>query len=98
MNKNYAILVINPGSTSTKIALYQGTEPVLSENLHHGSEELSAFAHIADQHEMRRDRVLQCLERHQVDLHSLDAVVGRGGILRPIPSGTYRVNERMLAE
>lgn len=98
MSKDYLVLVINPGSTSTKIALYRGEEPLFSETLHHGNEELAGFSRIAEQYEMRRDCILECLRQHKIGLHSLDAVVGRGGLLRSIPSGTYRVNQRMLTE
>jgi len=98
VSKDYLVLTINPGSTSTKIALYQSDEPLFSETLHHKNEDLAAFHRIADQHEMRRDCILDCLDRHAVDLRSLDAVVGRGGLLHSIPSGTYQVNQRMLAE
>jgi len=95
---SYRILTINPGSTSTKVALYQDETPLFVEKLHHSPEELARFPHIADQYAFRRDAVLRFLEERGISLDSLDAVVGRGGILRPIPSGTYRVNERMLAD
>ena len=98
MSKDYFILTINPGSTSTKIALYRDNKSLFSETLYHKNEDLAYFRRIADQHEMRRDCILECLKRHKVDLHSLDAVVGRGGLLRSIPSGTYHVNKHMLAE
>ena len=98
MSDEHLILVINPGSTSTKVAVYRDTEPLFVETLYHDAEELAAFSRIAEQHEMRRSSVAECLRRHAVAPHALDAVVGRGGILRSIPSGTYRVNERMLEE
>lgn len=96
------ILVINPGSTSTKIALYElvdDTEtPILDKMLHHSNKELAKYPHIYDQYEFRRDAVLELLNQQGISLQSLDAVVGRGGVLKPIPSGTYRVNETMLHE
>ncbi len=92
------ILTINPGSTSTKVALYEDEHPLFVETIPHSAEEIAAFPHIADQYAFRRDAVLTLLDEQGVRLDSLDAVVGRGGILRPIPSGTYRVNERMLDE
>jgi len=98
MMKSHRILTINPGSTSTKVALYEDEQPLFVETIHHSAEELAAFPRIADQYAFRRDAVLSLLDEKGVDLGSLDAVVGRGGILRPIPSGTYRVNERMLDE
>jgi len=94
----YRVLTINPGSTSTKVALYEDEHPLFVETIPHSAEEIAAFPRIADQHAFRRDAVLSLLDEHGVRLDSLDAVVGRGGILKPIPSGTYRVNERMLDE
>jgi butyrate kinase len=94
----YRVLTINPGSTSTKVALYEDEHPLFVETIPHSAEEIAAFPHIADQYAFRRDAVLSLLDEHGIRLNSLDAVVGRGGILRPIPSGTYRVNEKMLDE
>jgi butyrate kinase len=92
----HRLLVINPGSTSTKVAVYQGEQPLFVETLRHSSEEISAFSHILDQYEFRLKAVLDLLRDEGVALDTLSAVVGRGGLLRPIPSGTYRVNERMV--
>lgn len=94
----YHVLTINPGSTSTKVALHEGERPLFVETVHHSAEEIAAFPHIADQYAFRRDAVLSLLDEKGIGLDSLDAVVGRGGILRPIPSGTYLVNEKMLNE
>ena len=92
------ILAINPGSTSTKVAVFSDSESVYSEMVAHPTSALAAFARIADQYTLRREAVLASLAAHNVQVEALTAVVGRGGILRPIPSGTYRVNERMLEE
>lgn len=94
----YHVLTINPGSTSTKVALYDGERPLFVETVHHSAEEIAAFPHIADQYAFRRDAVLSLLDEKGFGLDSLDAVVGRGGILRPIRSDTYLVNEKMLNE
>jgi len=94
----YCVLIINPGSTSTKIAVYDDEAPLFAETVRHSSEELTAYPHIPDQHTFRRNAVLRSLAARGIALESLNAVVGRGGILRPIESGTYRVNEKMLAE
>lgn len=94
----YHVLTINPGSTSTKVALYEGERPLFVETVHHSAEEIAAFPHIADQYAFRRDAVLSLLDEKRFGLDSLDAVVGRGGILRPIRSDTYLVNEKMLNE
>ncbi len=94
----YCILTINPGSTSTKVAVYDDEHSLFVETIPHSAEEIAAFPRIADQYAFRRDAVLSLLAEHEIKLESLDAVVGRGGILRPIPSGTYLVNEKMLDE
>jgi len=94
----HRLLVINPGSTSTKVAVFEDEQPLFVETLRHSSHEISAFPHILDQYEFRLETVLDLLQRREVALSSFSAIVGRGGLLRPIPSGTYRVNERMVAE
>jgi butyrate kinase len=94
----HRVLTINPGSTSTKVAVYEDEHPLFVETIHYSAEEIAAFPHIADQYAFRRESVLSLLDEHGVKLGSLNAVVGRGGILRPIPSGTYRVSEKMLDE
>jgi butyrate kinase len=94
----YRVLTINPGSTSTKVALYEDEHPLFVKTIHHSAEEIAAFPHIADQYAFRRGTVLSLLDEKGIKLDSLDAVVGRGGILRPMPSSTYRVNEKMLDE
>lgn len=91
------LLTINPGSTSTKIAVYDDTTPVLAESIAHSVEELSRFARVSDQFEYRRDLVLDVLRRHDIPLQ-FDAVVGRGGLLKPIEGGVYEVNDVMLSE
>ncbi len=90
------ILAINPGSTSTKIAVYENETPVYTHTFSHSPEDLAHFARPADQYEWRRDMIVKDLNEHGVDLHSLDAVVGRGGILQPVESGVYEVNDAMV--
>ncbi|MBP7707326.1 MAG: butyrate kinase [Candidatus Aminicenantes bacterium] len=92
------LLIINPGSTSTKIAVYDGEREVLSENIAHPAEELAPYAKIVDQKGFRKDIVLEVLRKKGLEPKDLAAVVGRGGLLRPIPSGVYRVDERMLED
>lgn len=94
----YQILVINPGSTSTKIAVYQDETPQCIHILRHQAQDLVQFPHIADQYVFRRDTVLAFLGQEGVAVDTLDAVVGRGGVLHPIPSGTFSINETMLHE
>ena len=90
------LLIINPGSTSTKVAVYDGDRPVFSESISHSPESLAPFRRVTDQLNLRRDLVWDCLRRRGVDPESLSAVVSRGGLLPPIRSGAYRVNEDMV--
>lgn len=92
------VLVINPGSTSTKVAVYDDEAPLFVQSLHHGAEQLSGFNHNTDQYPFRLACVLACLEEHGVGITSLSVVAGRGGILMPLASGTYHVRQNMLDE
>jgi butyrate kinase len=94
----HRILTINPGSTSTKVALFEDETPVFVETIRHSSQDIAAFERIADQYELRHGTIMDLLWAKGVDLARLDAVVGRGGVLQPIPSGTYLVNQKMLDE
>lgn len=88
------ILVINPGSTSTKIAVYEDETPLLVRNIRHTVEELSAYPQVIDQFEFRKDLVLRELETNEIPF-AFDAIIGRGGLVKPIPGGVYEVNEAM---
>lgn len=88
------ILVINPGSTSTKIAVYEDETPLLVRNIRHTVEELSAYPQVIDQFEFRKDLVLRELEDDGIPF-AFDAIIGRGGLVKPIPGGVYEVNEAM---
>lgn len=92
----YRILTINPGSTSTKIGVYEEENPLFVKTIPHGADELKRFERIADQYAMRRDTILQALAEVGIQPTDLHAVVGRGGILPPMESGTYVVNQRMI--
>lgn len=96
-NKGY-ILVINPGSTSTKIALYRAGECISITNLSHSVEEIKKFEKIYDQKDMRTSVILEWLNSINLSVESLSAVVGRGGLLRPMSGGTYKVTEAMLKD
>lgn len=91
------ILAINPGSTSTKIALYEDEKEILVKLLEHEAEEIDRYEKIVDQFEMRKNVVCNFLEENGYDLHNLDAIVGRGGMLPPVKSGAYIVNESMVS-
>ena len=92
------LLAINPGSTSTKIAIFEDTTLTLEHVLRHSSEELATYSRIAEQYEFRKLAVQGALEQAGVSVADLDAVVGRGGVLKPIQGGTYLVNEAMLTD
>ncbi|MDM8534049.1 butyrate kinase [Clostridiaceae bacterium HSG29] len=94
---NY-ILTINPGSTSTKVAIFKGKENVLQKNLDHSSEELDKFEEITDQYEYRKDIILDWVKGENYDLSQFKAIVGRGGLLKPMPSGTYEVTDEMVKD
>ncbi|MBQ4548945.1 MAG: butyrate kinase [Bacteroidales bacterium] len=92
---NYKLLIINPGSTSTKVAVFQGKECVFKKNIKHSAEDIAPFEHIAEQYHFRKDVILNELKAADVDLSDVDMVVGRGGLLKPLTSGIYEVNEAM---
>jgi len=98
MSKDYKILVINPGSTSTKVVLFSNEQLLFEKKIEHSSKELSNFNKIIDQYHFRQDIILSFLKEKGINLSSLHAVVGRGGLLKPIASGTYRINEKMLED
>lgn len=89
----YNILAINPGSTSTKIAVYKDEEQLFTTSISHTPEELAGFKSVIDQFEWRKDLILKALADNNIDVNKLSAVVGRGGIISPIESGVYEVND-----
>ena len=91
------ILAINPGSTSTKMAVYEDEKPVVLRNISHTQEELSSFDDVIEQHDFRKQLVLDELQRVGVPLE-FDAVIGRGGLVKPIAGGVYEINENMLQD
>jgi butyrate kinase len=95
MATNTRILVINPGSTSTKIAIYQQEKVIFLKTIKHAPEDLRKFKRITDQYEFRKDVIYTELKSADVPIETIDAVIGRGGLVKPIASGVYRVNESM---
>ena len=89
------ILAINPGSTSTKIAVYTNTKVIFLKSIQHPTEELCRFDNISDQYSYRKDIIMDELKHAQIELDKIEAVVGRGGLIKPIKSGIYIINERM---
>jgi butyrate kinase len=98
MDKRIRILAINPGSTSTKIAVYEGETPLFLKNIKHSSESLQPFERITDQFQFRKDLILEQLAEAGIELETIRVVMGRGGLLKPIESGIYAVNEAMVRD
>ena len=91
------ILVINPGSTSTKISLFnQEGEEIFKENISHSTEELSQFNSLLEQGPARKKIILETFKKRNIDTNSLKAVIGRGGILKPLKAGIYGVNDKLV--
>jgi butyrate kinase (EC 2.7.2.7) len=95
---SHKLLIINPGSTSTKIAVYEGEKEIFEETLRHSSEEIGKFKYVVDQQSFRTEVILKILEDNKINITEMDAIVGRGGLLKPIVSGTYSVNDNMLKD
>ena len=90
------LLIINPGSTSTKIGVFEDEKEILDETLRHSSEEIGKYDTVVDQKDFRKEVILDVLKSKGIDIKGFDAIVGRGGLLKPIEGGTYAVNEEML--
>lgn len=95
---SYKLLIINPGSTSTKIGVYEDEREILEETLRHSSDEIGKYPTIVDQLDFRKDVILKVLEEKNFDIKTLNAVVGRGGMLKPIPGGTYEVTDDLVED
>ena len=91
-------LIINPGSTSTKVGVFEDETLLFEETLRHPTEEITKYASIIDQKDFRKQIILDFLKEKNCDVHSLDVIVGRGGLLKPIPGGTYAVSDELLAD
>ena len=91
-------LIINPGSTSTKIGVFEDETLLFEETLRHSTEEIGQYASIVDQKDFRKKIITDLLDSKNFDLKSLDVVVGRGGMLKPIPGGTYAVTDALLED
>lgn len=91
-------LIINPGSTSTKIGVFEDETLLFEETLRHPTEEIAKYASIIDQKDFRRDIILDFLKEKDCDIRSFNVIVGRGGLLKPIPGGTYAVSDALLED
>ncbi len=96
--ENIRILAINPGSTSTKIAIYKNANPVFLKDIKHSNKELKKFKTIAEQFDFRKDIIFKELNKADIKIDLIRAVVGRGGLVKPIESGIYEVNENLIRD
>ena len=95
---SYKILVINPGSTSTKIGVYEDEKQLFEETLRHSTQEIAQFASIVDQMDFRKKMILDFLDKNHFDISTLNVIVGRGGLLKSIPGGTYAVSDEVVKD
>ena len=91
-------LIINPGSTSTKIGVFEDETLLFEETLRHSTEEIAQYASVVDQKDFRKDIIVKILAEKNFDIKELGVVVGRGGLLKPIPGGTYAVSDALIAD
>jgi butyrate kinase len=96
--KEFRILIINPGSTSTKIGVFDNEFSIFEKTIRHDANVINSFDSIIDQYEYRKNTILEILDTEGINISKLNAVCGRGGLLRPIEGGTYGVNEAMLSD
>lgn len=97
MHSNY-ILAINPGSTSTKIAVFQGNKSIFLKTIRHEQKELDQFNKICDQFQFRKELIIKEVKENSIPLDEIVMVIGRGGLINPIESGVYEVNDRMIKD
>lgn len=97
-DRKFRIFVINPGSTSTKMALFEDEKKILETSVSHDASVLNSFEDVNDQFGYRMEVIDRFVEDNNIDLDDIDAFVGRGGGCRPVPSGTYEINDKLLAD
>jgi len=90
------LLIVNPGSTSTKVAIFNNTTPILEKTIRHSTTDLAPYEKVTDQYDFRKQIIIDNVQASGTTLQELDAVVGMGGLLKPIPGGTYLVDEAMV--
>lgn len=92
------ILAINPGSTSTKLSIFEGEKEIKSHSILHGMDDLEKFNHVIDQYNYRLNLIQSWLTKEKIDLEMVRAIVGRGGLLKPIPGGTYLITKAVIED
>jgi butyrate kinase len=95
-NDRFRILIINPGSTSTKIAIYDKEKEILKESISHSPKLINSFSKINDQYQMRLDIIMNYLNEAKIPLNTIDCIMARGGLLKPISGGVWKINEKMV--
>jgi len=90
------LLVINPGSTSTKVSVFEDGQEIFDTTLRHTADELEQFTNTYSQKDFRKEHILNELKEQNIKLENFDAIVGRGGMVRPVQSGTYKINEAII--
>ena len=95
---SHLLLIVNPGSTSTKAAIFKDHEEIVSKNINHSAEELAQFSGVIDQMEFRYKKIEEFIKENHYSISDFQAAVGRGGLLKPIPSGTYQVDVAMVKD
>ncbi len=100
MSKDFIIMVINPGSTHDEVAVYKGKEPIFKKSIGYSIEDLHPFEeqNVTSQFEFRKNHIKKALRDNGMDLSDIDAVIGRGGLLHPIPGGVFKVNRAMIED
>ena len=91
-------LIINPGSTSTKLGVFEDEELIMDETLRHSTEEIAQYPNIIAQKDFRKNIILDFLKDKNIDVNSFNVIVGRGGIVKPIPGGTYEVTDALIKD
>lgn len=95
---NYRLLIINPGSTSTKFSVFDNEKEIFTKSVVHTADELAAFNTLMDQRPYRRDKILEALKEQNISLESLSAVIGRGGVVEGLKTGGYIVDDKLIDE
>lgn len=96
--ENFLILTINPGSTSTKIGVFENDTCVLETTVRHSTKQIEEYSKIWDQYTFRKEEIIATLEKHDFQISKLHAVVGRGGLIKPVPGGTYHIDQSMIED
>ena len=95
---SYRIFVINPGSTSTKLAYFEDEKKLYEANVFHDAPELAKLGSVSNQFGYRKQMILDFLDENGIDFHGVDAIVGRGGACASVNGGTYEVNDKLLQD